>query len=618
VKKLNVILLILSFILSGIGGIFLFDAKISNNDSIQTIAPSNKIESEEITEYTYKTYEDYFIDNFNLPAETYTRDETTNVVTIDYTKITRNTTNGQTELSYNGNVFDVVTSDDLSGSGSQSDPYIVHSTKGFLYLTNNAFSKKALATKFLELNCDINLNDEKFDKDGNSYGGDGTVYKWLPIKNEADELSVNGNGYHVKGLFIMDDTISYVGLFGPYNNRRLNLIKDLTMDNFFILGKNYVTSIATHARSVINCHTQNGFICGNNTVAGITVDISKEIKDSINNATVKTKTTQVGGIIVMHTSTVEVINCKNFGDLYCTSGRAGGICENTSGKLKIVNCANYGKIICVSGASRIGGIVGLCSGGNVIIKNSINNGIITSENAGNLGQSGGIIGFAEGDIVLMNVKSYGDLNYMTGCGHIIGYLASRLYSEHTKLEMEDILVDSSTCLALVGGTDKANDTKDRDVTIIAHEIQINLRKNPTSTTYLFIYGISCPKTFVDIKNVVINSNVSNKVSIYLFSKLNKKETKILLQNIIMHNHSSDKEVKLSSDAILAVFDYQGVLFNYDIKPALNSYYGTDFSGFYFAWRTGKVGLVALDGRGQFQGTIDEEWLKGKGYEKKSA
>ena len=91
-KKLNVILLILSFILSGIGSIFLFDAKTSTNDSIQTIAPSNKIESEEVTEYTYKTYEDYFIDYFNLPAETYTRDETTGVVTIDYTKITRTTT----------------------------------------------------------------------------------------------------------------------------------------------------------------------------------------------------------------------------------------------------------------------------------------------------------------------------------------------------------------------------------------------------------------------------------------------------------------------------------------------------------------------------------------------
>jgi len=35
-----------------------------------------------------------------------------------------------------------------------------------------------------------------------------------------------------------------------------------------------------------------------------------------------------------------------------------------------------------------------------------------------------------------------------------------------------------------------------------------------------------------------------------------------------------------------------------------------------SWRTGKIGLIALDGRGSFQGKIDEEWLLNKGYEKR--
>jgi len=48
----------------------------------------------------------------------------------------------------------------------------------------------------------------------------------------------------------------------------------------------------------------------------------------------------------------------------------------------------------------------------------------------------------------------------------------------------------------------------------------------------------------------------------------------------------------------------------------HSYYGSNFSGFYVSWRTGKIGLVALDGRGSFQGKIDEEWLRAKGFEKK--
>ena len=47
------------------------------------------------------------------------------------------------------------------------------------------------------------------------------------------------------------------------------------------------------------------------------------------------------------------------------------------------------------------------------------------------------------------------------------------------------------------------------------------------------------------------------------------------------------------------------------------YYGSNFFGFYFSWKLGKIGLVALDGRGVFQGSIDEEWLLNKGFEKKT-
>ena len=55
---------------------------------------------------------------------------------------------------------------------------------------------------------------------------------------------------------------------------------------------------------------------------------------------------------------------------------------------------------------------------------------------------------------------------------------------------------------------------------------------------------------------------------------------------------------------------------YTENEMLGQFYGSNFSGFYLSWRTGKIGLVALDGRGSFQGRIDEEWLLSKGFEKK--
>ena len=70
---------------------FLFDATNTTNDSIQTIAPSNNIEDEEITEYTYKNLAEY-------------------VEKVDYKDIT------------------------LSGDGSVSNPFQVNSTEDFLWL----------------------------------------------------------------------------------------------------------------------------------------------------------------------------------------------------------------------------------------------------------------------------------------------------------------------------------------------------------------------------------------------------------------------------------------------------------------------------------------------------
>ena len=37
------------------------------------------------------------------------------------------------------------------------------------------------------------------------------------------------------------------------------------------------------------------------------------------------------------------------------------------------------------------------------------------------------------------------------------------------------------------------------------------------------------------------------------------------------------------------------------------YYGDDFSQYYFSWKLGKIGHVALDGRGDFQGKIDTKF-----------
>jgi len=387
VKKLNVILLILSFILSGIGSIFLFDAKISNNDSIQTIAPSNKIESEEITEYTYKTYEDYFIDNFNLPAETYTRDETTNVVTIDYTKITRNTTNGQTELSYNGNVFDVVTSDDLSGSGSQTDPYIIKNGKGFRYLLNESLSKLSIQKKYILLENDIYLNDETFDLKGKPFGGDGIIYNYKCTKNFGQYSYINGNDFSIQGFYAVEDedlvaeTSFNRCLFGK---SRISEMKNINLKNFYVNGNNYESTRAfcSYIDIAENIIIHEGTIEAEaGYVSGICGGLMVSAKNCVNHANIYTESNEASGLFREIYDNVIIEKCHNYGTIKSSStgtSRCGGLVRNAGKNYTIKHCNNYGKII--AGGKQNGGLLAWARHGVII--NSNNYGNIESLSAG--------------------------------------------------------------------------------------------------------------------------------------------------------------------------------------------------------------------------------------------
>ena len=99
-KKINVILLIFSFVLSGIGGIFLFGANAFQQSTISCNAPV-----EEIMEYTYKTFNAYFVD-------------------YAFSNIT------------------------LSGEGTAEKPFQVNSTEDFLWLLKgNEFTSNMILEK---------------------------------------------------------------------------------------------------------------------------------------------------------------------------------------------------------------------------------------------------------------------------------------------------------------------------------------------------------------------------------------------------------------------------------------------------------------------------------------
>ncbi len=655
-KKLNVILLIFSFVLSGLGGLFLFGATASNECIIPTNAPT----VEEITEWTYKTYEDYFID-YDINKET-------------------------------------ITEADFTGNGSKNDPFVVHSTKGFLYLTNNVLSGISLNNKYIDFCADVILNDEIFDKNGNPSGGDGKVYSWKPITG-AVGCSFNGNGHTIYGLYLNDLTRSGVGLF--YND--LSKVENLTMKNTLIQGNKNIASVTQgYIKEVNNVHTY-GYLKGESFVFGIAVNAgyaSMKTTNSSNHANITqidlgtsnlrtafagiSRTTTLencnnyGDITVFYTDYVgglvssgKCFNCNNYGKISCIAAEKnqlvglGGICayiESNAGLIK--NCNNYGELSSVIGKGYTGAILGYLSIGSTTI-----------ENCNNYGNLRGVSGFAGGGYngkhILRNCTNYGNITNQTlfvynaqsdylfdGCinygnlyttgspihGILMNHMSNQnITIKNCKLYGAIIGIHSSVYLSLFGhGFKEKVLILDNFYCDFTYDINANVRvlgytNIGSGQVYIknsiFNYNVksTAPKSFLlldscganlnfNMENVEFNNTYQQTMSMSFFSLYYGTGS---FKNIKITETCPEKpEIRSlawaasSSDKLIA--DVNSII--REIKTnneTLKMYYGTNFSGFYFSWRTGKVGLVALDGRGQFQGTIDEEWLKSKGFEKKS-
>ncbi len=644
-------------------------------------------ENTQETAYTFKTYEDYFIDYFNLPSDTYSREEATNVVTIDYTKITKTIANSETQLSYNGNVFYVVTNDDVTGSGSESDPYVVHSTNGFLYLFNKSFSGISLWQKYITLNSDIILNDEIFDEEGNPTGGDGKVYAWQPL-SVFDNTTIYGENHTIAGLYFNDTTKESIALFSSY----IKEARDIKMSNVFIKAKGKAASfmVCSNAYGPIlkNINVLSGSLKGEYSVAGI-CSRAKEIYNCANYANIEQinlGTTSKGSFAgISYTSSVSNMeNCKNYGNVkyYNVNYAAGVIANGTASTIE--NCVNYGRVERVGEGALVnaGGIVGL-----------LQNAIVTGcDNYGYMSHGAGIYGHATSSkkprvinctnyadftnayaigstdngcgIDVIGCKNYGNLvgkgllyqnghnsmikdcvNYgdITLNNGIFGLVVAYIYNGYTLIEnfanYGNISGQAAGSTGLIGymsitGVNSASihfkniiidcelDLGRKNFHLIAYRLASNLKEFSIENCYINIEGdcafylystTGLEPVVCRVRNVKIYADV---YKVYLFGNLGNALLNLENVYVKMLNQKYPSGVfMLVSNVTYSLYNkIDGIIVTQDGK---NLYYGSNFSNFYFSWKLGKIGLIALDGRGSFQGAIDEEWLKNNEYEKKS-
>ncbi len=536
-KKLNVILLIFSFILSGIGGIFLFGASASNEGVVPTHAPI----VEEITEYTYKTYEDYFIDN-DIPT-----------TKTDIAKTT------------------------ITGNGSQENPYIINSSNDFYY----AIKVALFSGKYIELNCDVYLNDEKFDKDGNPSGGDGIYYNWTGDTNVRN-CYFDGKGHTIYGLY-RKSTGAWVGLFGYIGNiTYIPSISNLNMADFYIEGESGVYVLGQNVTSLTNCSLLSGHIKSNSDLTGFAKN-ARVVENCTNYVDFSSK----GSFGLVGAILKKMTNCKNYGNIFDTNRYSSVFAGRSDNGVVIQDCINYGDII-VNDFS--GGFVAQVNG-TLTMLNCVNYGKLTQTYV----RCGGFVGLVSGNLNLYGCKNYGQLTCVSQVYGVIDTKADRQiniidceFSPETWIPITALTSNSETlienCVINAKGITTARVLCSGSGNLNITNMQANIKTNKGVMQIL-----SDPKTYsYNIENVIFNfiGEVTNVTS-YL---ANKNWTKINCQNLIVCGNFEGTKV----------------------------FYGIDFSGFYYSWKLGKIGLVALDGRGQFQGTIDEEWLKNNGYTKKSA
>ncbi len=443
--------------------------------------------------------------------------------------------------------------------------------------------------KYIEINCDILLNDEVFDEDGTPSGGDGKVYSWKKFDTTYfSNAKIYGNGHSVIGCYYNGTA----GTISPFGEGPKVVVKNLHTKNVYLSAGRAVSGLC-YSGTIENCSV-SGVVKGTEMVSGICYGAST-IKNTINYARVVCTGNNVHGITY---SATEIDNCKNYGKI---SG--GKICGIAASVTKMTNCMNYGTIFANAGDYKFSGIGG---GRNII--GCINYGMLCST-SGAAWSAGGICASADSGTNIINCRNYGLIN-VTGweVGEILG-VARSLYATKDEVEfnIKSCLINSNSNKPILGYM--ATDAK--------HKQNINIDgcsyySSKDFSGYIISRSSEYSKQYWTISDLYIQ--IESALNTTLFNGITAGS--FVFNGVICRYNSLDgttSKIYSSFHKNCKITFRSAVLFQSDDN---NVYYGEDFSCFYLSWKTGKIGLKAIDGVGFYQGKVTEELLEAKGYEKR--
>lgn len=224
--------------------------------------------------------------------------------------------------------------DALSGSGTQSSPYVIETAADLAAMGDDLDG-------YYELGGNIDLNGVDFAPVGNEWDG--------PFTGTLD-----GKGFTISHLTVENGALKYAGLFGYLEGT----VRDLTLSDVLITGNRFAGAIAGTVGvggSVTDCTVSSGSVTAEGSpmwtsaggVAGVCEGI---ITRCTNGADVSidsnTSPSYAGGLAGVLSEPLIAEDCSNSGQIrtgyYQTSG---GLFGKTEARAELHNCTNSGTVI---------------------------------------------------------------------------------------------------------------------------------------------------------------------------------------------------------------------------------------------------------------------------------
>ena len=226
-----------------------------------------------------------------------------------------------------------------SGSGSESDPYLISTGEELAWLA----TLEAEKSYFVKLTNDIILNEGTFDQSGN-LSTSATPKEWTPAKKAV--WHIDGNNHYISGMYINSNDNDDVGLFS--NLRGGSYVNNLTIKNSYVTASqsDKLRGVGVFAgqssSNFTNCAGVNNIVSASRYATGGIVGFSNGGSfNGVHTSGSISGSKALGGLVGWVFGDTVFKNCWN--EARVSGGNAsGGIVGNGGSHSDLYNCANLG------------------------------------------------------------------------------------------------------------------------------------------------------------------------------------------------------------------------------------------------------------------------------------